>query len=47
MAQSYSNGIWNPERIAALLVRCGRYALERWHEEDWRLKSDEIGRAHV
>jgi myo-inositol-1(or 4)-monophosphatase len=40
MAQSCSNGIWDPERITALLARCGRYALERWREEDWRLKSD-------
>jgi len=40
MAQSCSNGIWNPVRITALLARCGRYALERWREEDWRLKSD-------
>jgi myo-inositol-1(or 4)-monophosphatase len=31
---------WQPERIVELLVRGGRYALDRWHEESWRLKGD-------
>jgi myo-inositol-1(or 4)-monophosphatase len=31
---------WQSERIARLLVRSGRYAMDRWRGEGWRLKSD-------